>query len=407
MDIRENRLNNGLNIITIKKDTRFASIRIGVKVGSMDEKVGQEGISHFVEHLIFQQTRNRTNKMLLKDLALYGGDYNGMTYKDKTIYMYDVLSEDLDKALEISSDMITNSLMDISDIERERTVIISELNLYSQELPECSRDSAFGYAFPNKGLSIPEGGYVDSVVNITEENIKNHYKTYYVPENAGIVIVSPYEHEYVLGLINKHFSSWENSNLPRNERIETIVTKNIEINHKMENKTQEVVYYIFSAQNLNEKESVLLDLAVGRLGFGMSCLLWKRLRSELGIAYDTRAYLTQYGNTSVIECYGVVASDDFELAKRAIKDSLNDLSNIRVLEEGLINTKKEYIYENLSLMESNSRLSEYYISEILNNEDISSIKNRLNIIENATATDVLDVINKYMVNPCIVYSKDK
>lgn len=403
MDIRENKLDNGLKIITIKKNTKFASIRVGVKVGSMDEQYGQEGISHFVEHLLFKGTTNRTQEALFKDLALYCGEYNGMTYRDKTIYMYDILSEDLDKALEVSSDMIINSLMDEASVNKEMSVILSELNLYSDELPDYARDTAFAHGFKNQKLAVPEAGYTHSVNNITTSQIRNHYKTYYVPENSAIVIVSPYEHDYVLDLIQKHFDSWENSNLPRNERTEDLVLNATEATEKINNKNQDVIYHIFLAQNLTQEERVYLDLAAGRLGFGMSCLLWNKLRNELGIAYDTRAYLTQYGNTSIFECYGIVSSDDFESGKTGIRESIDSLFDRDILEDGLVNTKKEYIYEYLSLIESNNRLSEHYVSTLLNSEDILDIMSYIDIIENATREDIINVLNKYLINPCTIY----
>lgn len=404
MDIRNNRLNNGLKIITIKKDTKIASIRVGVKVGSIDEEIGQEGISHFVEHLLFKQTINRETEALLRDLSLYCGEYNGMTYRDKTIYMYDTLSEDLDKALEISADMLMNSSMTASDIETERSVILSEINLYSEELPESARDTAFKHAFKNQPLAVPEAGYTYSVKNITKEQIEKHYNTYYVPENSAIVIVSPYEHDVVVGLIQKHFDNWENSNLSRKERAKEAILNITEATEKATNENQDAIYYLFSTQNLTLKESIYLDLAVGRLGFGMSCVLWKKLRTELGIAYDTRAYLTQYGDTTIVECYGIVSSKDFKAGKKAIQESIKAVFDRSIMEEGLINTKKEYIYEYLSLIESNSRLSEHYISKLLNSEDILDIMTYLDIIKNANTEDVLNVVNKYLINPCIIYS---
>lgn len=406
MDFKETLLKNGLKVVTVKKETKFASLRVAVKVGSMDESTNEEGISHFVEHMMFQKTKNRNKEALLKDLASYGGDYNAYTFKDRTLYMFDTLKEDLSNIMEVISDMLLNSCIAPDDVERERSVICSEIGIYEEEFEEYGCDKALSIAFKDSPISSIEIGSRETVNSFTREQIETFYKTYYVPENAYITVVSSFEHDYVLDLINKFFGLWENTNFPRNKRVLSFDIKPGEFSYGMNDTNQRNLHMFFEAQNLTEEEFTYLNMAMRRLGSGMSSLFWKKLRSEMALTYNAFARLYSYENTSIAECYTVVSSEDLDRAIKGMNDCINDLFEYSTSDDSILATRKELLFDLINDEENPGGLSSYIVHEMLCGKDIDSIPRKIEIVKNAKIEDILSVAKKYMKNPCIVVSQD-
>ena len=122
-DVKKHKLENGLEVITIKKDTQISSINIGVKVGALNENLSEKGISHYIEHMLFKGTENRTFQKLNDDLEALGGEYNAYTDFSQTVYSISCLEEELKSAIEILSDMLICSKFPEEEVERKRSNI--------------------------------------------------------------------------------------------------------------------------------------------------------------------------------------------------------------------------------------------------------------------------------------------
>lgn len=407
MNYKEFKLENGLRIVSVKKETKFASIRIGVNVGALDEHEEQAGISHFVEHLVFQGTEKRDNEKLLKDLSLYCGDYNGYTSRNKTVYMFDILSEDIEETLDISSDMLMNSKFDEADIERERNIILSEIKIALDDMRAYGHDTAIKLAFPNNDISKTEDGSLNSVNKITSNELREHYRTYYVPENTCMVIVSGYNHNYIEEIVKKYFGEWKNSCLPRKKRDISMNIVTGEHHYTLAERQQDNVHYIYCVKDLSEEEMIRLNLLCRRLGFGMSSLLWGKLRSELGVTYDTYSDLTRYGNNAILECFAIVSPEDIDITKKGIEEAISELFNKDSYEEGLEITKKETLFDSLGQIEYPERLSGFIISRMLENKPFDIIDEYLDTIKSTTSEDLIEVAKKVINTPCIIHSLGK
>lgn len=407
MNYKEFKLENGLRVVSVYKETKFASIRIGVNVGALDENDEQAGISHFVEHLVFQGTQKRTNEELLRDLSLYCGDYNGYTSRNKTVYMFDTLTEDVEQTLDISSDMLMNSKFDENDIERERNIILSEIKIALDDVKIYGHDTAMKLAFPDDDISKTEDGSLSSVRKITSNEIREYYKTYYVPENTCIVIVSEYNQEYIKEIIEKYFGKWKNSCLPRKKRDMSMNMIAGEHHYILSERQQENLHYMYCVKDLSEVDMIRLNLLCRRLGFGMSSLLWGKLRSELGVTYDTYSDLTRYGNNAILECFAIVAPEDIDIAKKGIEEAISELFNKSSYEEGLAITKKEALFDSLGQIEYPERLSEFIISRMLEEKPFDIIEEYIDTIKNTTSEDLIEIANKVLNTPCIIHSLGK
>ena len=119
-DVKRHLLKNGLEVITIKKDTKITSINLGVRVGSLYEDINEKGISHFIEHMLFKGTSSRNYEKLNDELEFLGGEYNAYTDYTSTVYTISCLEDEMKNAIEILGDMIINSSFKEKEIEKER-----------------------------------------------------------------------------------------------------------------------------------------------------------------------------------------------------------------------------------------------------------------------------------------------
>ncbi len=126
-DVKKHILKNGLEVITIKKNTQISSINVGIKVGALNESIEEKGISHFIEHMMFKGTTNRAFEKLNDELESLGGEYNAYTDYSQTVYSISCLEEEFVNGIELLGDMLTNSVLLKEEIDKERGVILAEI----------------------------------------------------------------------------------------------------------------------------------------------------------------------------------------------------------------------------------------------------------------------------------------
>ncbi|NOV59971.1 M16 family metallopeptidase [Clostridium beijerinckii] len=221
-DVKRHTLENGLEVITIKKDTQIASINIGVKVGALYENMKEKGISHFIEHTLFKGTINRTGEELNDELEALGGEYNAYTDYDVTVYTISCLIEEFKKATELLADMIVNPTFDKNEIEKERGVILSEIRMSKDDIEDFSFKNVNKLAFNKSALKYEVTGLEENVSGFTRKKLMSFYKRYYTPKNSLITMVSPLEHEEAINLVKNYFSQWEGQ---KPEPINIIIEK--------------------------------------------------------------------------------------------------------------------------------------------------------------------------------------
>ena len=157
-DVKKHKLENGLEVITIKKDTQISSINIGVKVGALNESLNEKGISHYIEHMLFKGTENRTFQKLNDDLEALGGEYNAYTDFSQTVYSISCLEDELKSAIEILSDMLICSKFPEEEIEKERGVILAEIRSSKDSVEDFSFKKINEVAFKNSSLRYDVAG---------------------------------------------------------------------------------------------------------------------------------------------------------------------------------------------------------------------------------------------------------
>lgn len=207
-DIKKHFLENGLEVLTIKKDTQISAINLGVKVGAMYETKEEKGISHFVEHMLFKGTKTRKNEILNEELENLGGEYNAYTDYESTVYTISCLSEEIENATKLIADMAKNSNFLEEEMKKERGVILAEIRTGKDDIEDLTFKKVNEIAFDKSFLKFDVTGTEENVKNFTRDDIYKFYKKYYTPKNALVTLVTSMEHKDALNMIKDNFSNW-------------------------------------------------------------------------------------------------------------------------------------------------------------------------------------------------------
>jgi len=204
--VRETILDNGLKVLVQEVHTApLASVWCWYRVGSKDEGPGVTGVSHWCEHMNFKGTRNIPREQVKGIIEKFGGAWNGYTWIDQTTYLETATRDALDRMLFIEAERMDGCLYDATDCESERTVIISELQGGENDPEQLLDTEVTATAFKVHPYHHPTIGWLTDLQTMTRDDLYGHYRRYYVPSNATLVIVGDVETDAVLKQVEKHF----------------------------------------------------------------------------------------------------------------------------------------------------------------------------------------------------------
>ncbi|WP_297991567.1 pitrilysin family protein [uncultured Clostridium sp.] len=401
-DVKKHKLENGLEVITIQKDTQISSINIGVKVGALNEGLNEKGISHYIEHMLFKGTENRTFQKLNDDLEALGGEYNAYTDFSQTVYSISCLEEELKSAIEILSDMLIRSKFPDEEVEKERGVILAEIRSSKDNVEDFSFKKINEIAFNKSALRYDVAGLDENVKSFTKKELYKYYKKYYIPNNALITMVSSLSHDEAIKEISKYFGKWE-----AKENIELVVkdekNKNIKKITTKENIELCTIIYLFTFYDLDKKYELPLRILNHRLGESANSLLFREIRENRGLAYDIYSHLDITQNVKTLYVYTAVDEEDIEDASTAIENIFEDIKFRKIIigEHDLNIMKKVHKTAVISTLEDSVELCNYILSQSLEGEDIFEFLKDMDSLNTITADEIYEVANNVLNNPTI------
>jgi zinc protease len=199
-------LDNGLKVVVQEVHTApLASVWCWYRVGSKDERTGLTGVSHWVEHMNFKGTTNIPREEMKGIIEKFGGSWNGYTWIDQTTYMETASTAGLDRMLFIESERMSNCIYDPDDCESERTVIISELQGSENDPDTLLEQEVIAAAYKVHPYRHPTIGWLSDLQSMTRDDLYNHYRSHYVPNNATVVVVGDVDTDDVLRRVDKQF----------------------------------------------------------------------------------------------------------------------------------------------------------------------------------------------------------
>ncbi len=309
--LRRSILPGGVRVITESvPGLRSASLGMWFGVGSRDEAVGQEGSTHFLEHLMFKGTATRSAREIAEAFDFIGGESNAATAKEHTSYYARVQGSDAMGALDVLTDMVTSSSLDPAEVETERGVIISELADAADDPADIAQEAfaraAFGDDTP---LGRPIGGTYETVAAVPRDAVWEHYQRTYASDSLVVAVAGAVDHDQVVERVAADLASagWDTTSAvpPRPRRFETepdiaLAVHDVRIERDCE---QSHVYLTCQGIPVRDERRWAMSVLITILGGGMSSRLFQEVREKRGLAYTTYAFDASYAGTGALGLY--------------------------------------------------------------------------------------------------------
>ena len=401
-DVKKHLLDNGLEVVTIKKDTKITSINVGIKVGSLYENIDEKGISHFIEHMLFKGTKDRTYEELNDELEFLGGEYNAYTDYTSTVYTISCLEEELINAIEIIGDMIINPDFNSEELEKERGVILAEMRASKDDIEDLSFKRTNEVAFKNNPLRFDVAGLEKNVKAYKKNDLLDFYNKYYLPNNSLVTIVSSLEHEEAFNEIKKVFSAWKDG-----EKKEVVISGDNNIPKSVttikNNIEQNTIVYLYTFYDLSKDLELPLRILNHRLGESSNSLLFREVREKRGLAYDIYTSIDMTNNVKTLYIYTSVGEEDLESAKEAIDETIESVKNgdLEIGERDLELMKKVHKTAVISTLEDPSELCNYMLHQGLDGEDFYEFLEDMKRLNSLDINKIHKVAKTVLNNPTI------
>ncbi|MDR1663117.1 MAG: insulinase family protein [Endomicrobium sp.] len=333
------RYNNGLTSILINNENSLtASAIVFVKVGSVDEKTSQAGLSHFVEHLMFKGSKNYPGDCFSKNIENFGGEINAATSKEFTMYYINVQKDFVEKSLKILADIIQNPLFLKDEIDKERKVIIEEIQRHFDNPGSVLYEKFYEAIYKTSALKNSVIGTSDVINNISSEEIYEYYKMHYVPEKMLVVVSGSFDKEKIKKVICNTFAKFRKQKVPNEPLLKEKIWdgKNIIKYGKVE-----VGYMLsgFLVSDIDDEDLYVADLATDILGGGKSSRLYKFLYEKEHLVYAIDASFSVEKGGGNVCIASVFEPKNVKEIKKEIENRIEDVITNGISEEELNRSK--------------------------------------------------------------------
>lgn len=364
MKAHKTTLPNGLRLITIPMPgMESATVTIWVGVGSRYETKNISGISHFLEHMVFKGGKKYSSaKIISETVDAMGAEFNAGTSKEWTNFYIKTRVGMIDRAFDILSDMVLTPALRDEDINRERGVIISEMNMY-EDTPMYKIGDVFDQvAFEGNKLGWDIVGNKETINSINSKDFKDYREKYYRPTNMVVTVSGGIDEKEVIKIAKKYFENLKDEPYKREFDKFTFTESSPKI--KLINKPIEQAHFIlgFYGSELGNENRYIEEVMAVILGGGMSSRLFTEVREKRGLAYSVRTSVDNFMDTGSIGTYaGVDPKKATEALKVILEGHLNLASGkTKILAEELTKAK-EYVKGHLALsLESTNSVGSFF-----------------------------------------------
>lgn len=388
-------LPNGVRIITEEIDhVRSVSLGLWVGAGSRDEREGYEGISHFIEHMFFKGTKNRTARDLAESLESVGGQLNAFTTKEYTCFYAKVLDEDMDLANDVLSDMFFNSLFDKKEIEKEKKVVIEEIKMYEDSPDELIHDLFSEHVWNDHPLGKPILGTEESIRGLSREKIMDYMSHHYAPDNLVIAVAGKIKHDEILHKLAPIYGEFKRGG----KRILEGTPQGHTI-YRYNTKDTEQMHLVMGVPGLGQDDKDIYPMHIinNVLGGGLSSRLFQEIREQRGLAYSVYSYHSTYVDAGMFAIYAGTTPHNTQEVVECILAELQKMRKDGVTADELGKTVAQIkggLY--LGLESVSSRMSRLGKTELSYNRVISP-EEMVEKLEKVTLDDVHRVMNRLWV----------
>lgn len=393
-------LENGVRIVCEQIPyVRSISLGIWVKAGSRNESEKNNGISHFIEHMLFKGTEKRSAAEIAESVDNIGGQINAFTGKECTCFYAKTLDEHIEIAVDILSDMFFNSIYAKKDIAVEKKVIIEEIGMYEDSPEELVHDNLSETVWDGSAIGYPILGTRKSLRGINRDMILEYLKEHYIPGNIVIAVVGNFDETSLTDMLEKYFGNWTSTVDVTIDRQVVEFKPKISIREK---DTEQVHLCIGFEGIQNGDDNLYPLLAVNNIfGGSMSSRLFQKIREKKGLVYSIYSYPTAYNDAGLLTIYAGMKPEQLNEVINLIYNETRLL-----LKKGITSQEMEKSREQLKgnyilgLESTSSRMNSIGKSELL----LGYINTPEEILKKITAI-TMDEVDEIIKKVCNLESK--
>ena len=335
-------LANGIRIIHAPRPSAVAYCGFAIDAGTRDEEAGQQGMAHFVEHLLFKGTEKRRAWHILNRMEHVGGDLNAYTNKEETVVYSAFLVEHFPRAVELLSDIVFHSTFPQAEIDKEVEVIIDEIQSYEDSPAELIFDDFEELLFPDHPLGRNILGKPDVLRSFKSEDALRFTSRHYRPQNMIFFVQGDVDFKQVIRLVEKSSARLEeNAFTMERKRPQVYVPQSLTLHRNTHQAHVMIGGRAYDAHNEKRTALYLLNNILG--GPGMNSRLNVALRERSGLVYQVEANLTSYTDTGVFSIYFGTEHEDVDRCIRLVRKELKRLCDKPLTDAQLRAAKKQII----------------------------------------------------------------
>lgn len=399
MKFNQTTLKNGLKVITVPmQDNPAVTVLVMVETGSKYEKKETNGLSHFLEHMVFKGTPKRPKAIdIAKELESVGAQFNAFTGQEYTGYYAKVNPEHLDIALDVVSDIYLNPLLNQEEVTKEKGVIVEELRMY-KDMPHRHVHNLFMnlvYGDQPAGWNIV--GTEENINGFKQEDFRKYISEHYVADSTLVIVSGSFDEKKTLEKIENYFSQISTSKKsPKVEVKEDQIKPELLVQFK-ESDQAHLMMGVRSFSARSEYETVLGVLAT-ILGKGMSSRLWQKLREEMGVGYYVHATSDTYTDHGL---FTISAGVDIKRIEEVISTLISECKKIisDPISDEELKKVKDYMCGSFMLgLETSDSRAEYVAGNSIVRGKIESPQEEIEKIQKVTVKEIKDVAKKIFVD---------
>ncbi len=309
MPVEVSELSNGMRVVTeTMPHLESAALGVWVKAGSRDETNHEHGIAHFLEHMAFKGTASRTARQIAEEIECVGGDVNAATSVETTAFYARVLKNDVPLAIDILSDILTNSVFNENELKREQHVILQEIGAALDSPEDLVFDRFQETAFHNQAIGRPILGTPETVAGFSAENLRTYLANHYHASNMVLSAAGNIDHDAIVKLCESRFSAFTSDKV-----CDPVVSKYTGGEFFAKRDLMEVQLLIgFEGRAYHVRDYYASQLLATVLGGGMSSRLFQEIRENRGLCYSIHAFHWGFSDSGVFGIHAATGEDDLE-----------------------------------------------------------------------------------------------
>jgi predicted Zn-dependent peptidase len=387
-------LPGGLRIITEQMPSvRSAAIGIWVNVGSRDEVASQTGSAHYLEHLLFKGTKNRTALDISSTIDAVGGEMNAFTSKEVTCFYTRVLDTSVPEAIEVLVDMITSATITSVDVDQERQVVLEEIAMRDDDPADIVHEQFSRALYGDAPLGRSILGTVENISSLSRRSIHGFYRKYYTPDRLVIAVAGNIDHASIVRQIQKAFNLG-GFDLAGEETPYVPSKVKTKVSHSggfvKFDKTTEQANLVIGVPGLDraDERRYIQSVFNAALGGGMSSRLFQEVREKRGLVYTVYSFGQQFQDAGMAGVYAGCSPKNLEQVTQVITDVLDEVALNGITEAELVKAKGQVSGGMvLGLEDTSSRMSRIARSE-MNHGYVPSVSQVLERISAVTLEEV-------------------